>query len=178
MRELMGDSRVLRVKGHMCAQGMVNRDWDGEGLVMKSTGYLTSSPEIADEVSAKCSNKDGEPSIMSQFDFQEPTLVMPRGIQFGQVTRRVSYNAETGEVLQDLRKPQTACEKELFMNYETQLFSESPTLSVLLQGWWNTVAQACPLGGWTGSSSTSLSARSRRQYPSWSETADDQRRHD
>ena len=117
----MGDSRVLRVKGHMCAQGMVSRDWDGEGLVMKSTGYLTSSPEIADEVSAKCSNKDGEPSIMSQFDFQEPTLVMPRGIQFGQVTRRVSYNAETGEVLQDLRKPQTACEKELFMKLSSSV---------------------------------------------------------
>ena len=110
----MSDPRVLRVKGHMCAQGMVSRDLEGEGLVLKPTGYLTSSPEIADEVSAKCTNRDGEFAIESQFDFHVQHFVMPKKIQWQTVTRRLSYNAQTGELLQDLKQPQTCSERELF----------------------------------------------------------------
>ena len=116
MRQLMADSRVMHVKGNMCAQGMVSRDWEGEGLVMKTTGYLTSSEEIANEVQAKCTNKDGVPSQFSQFDLNAKTLAVPRGTdaKWSQVTRRMSYDAETGAVIQDLKQPQVATMEEVF----------------------------------------------------------------
>ena len=116
MQKLLEDERVLHVKGDMCAQGMTSNDWDGVGLVKKTTGWATNSPRIAEQVSARCSNKDGEPSEFVQFDSRTENLGLPRKapFQWNQVTRRLAVDAESGFVLQDLRDPQQASKEKLF----------------------------------------------------------------
>ena len=60
MRWLARQPGVLRLVGHQCAHGMKAKDEQGEGLVLKPTGWLTDSWWIGKEVSAKCSNLRAE----------------------------------------------------------------------------------------------------------------------
>ena len=43
MTELLRREGVMRLVGHMCRHGMTARDQDGEGLVLKPTGWLTNA---------------------------------------------------------------------------------------------------------------------------------------
>ena len=62
----------------------------------------------------KCTNKDGQPLVVMQFDSNTSTFVLPRGIHWGLVTRRLAYDAQSGVLLQDLKNPQTCSELDLF----------------------------------------------------------------
>ncbi len=57
MIQLLAYPNVIRTKGHMCAYGMKSQDAEGEGQVLKPTGWATNSPYIAEQVSKLCSNR-------------------------------------------------------------------------------------------------------------------------
>ena len=62
IQELENDPRVYRVRGPMCHWKMKIRGSDGKylpGYARKMTGWLTSSKELADELSQVCSNTKG-----------------------------------------------------------------------------------------------------------------------
>ena len=62
MQDLIATDGVQLITGHMCAHNMRVKDQMGEALVLKPTGWLTNSPEIAREVGARCSNmKEDQP---------------------------------------------------------------------------------------------------------------------
>jgi hypothetical protein len=54
LREMPG---VHFVRGVQCGFGQWSRDVHGEGLVLKPTGWLTNSSEVAERVGVECSNK-------------------------------------------------------------------------------------------------------------------------
>ena len=57
MQKLLAMQGVTRTRGDMCAHGMQATDEKGTALVLKPIGWATNSPYIAEEVSARCSNK-------------------------------------------------------------------------------------------------------------------------
>ena len=116
MQNLLSKPRVWHVKGDMCAQGMTSNDMEGDGLVKKTTGWATNSDCIAEQVSKRCTNNDGAPSTSTQFDSGASTMTLPRRgrAKWAQVTRRVTKDAATGVVLQDMKNPQQATREELF----------------------------------------------------------------
>jgi len=59
IQELEKLEGVLRVVGHMCRHGMKSKDENGEGLVLKPTGWLTNCEEVAKEVARTCTNLKG-----------------------------------------------------------------------------------------------------------------------
>ena len=52
--ELMRDDRVVRVRTDMCAFGMKSSDEQGEGPVLKPTGFMTNSMEVAKALDKRC----------------------------------------------------------------------------------------------------------------------------
>ena len=59
--ELAADPRVYVVQGPMCRWGMQSSDPEGVGFVRKETKWMTSSAELANALSGKCSNFTGGP---------------------------------------------------------------------------------------------------------------------
>jgi len=46
----------------MCAYGMKQKDKDGEGLIQKTTKFMTNSSEVAKELERQCPNREGRKS--------------------------------------------------------------------------------------------------------------------
>ena len=59
VKEVQALPGVQVVKGAMCHWHMTSEDSTGRGLVKKPTGWMTNSSELAEILSASCSNKDG-----------------------------------------------------------------------------------------------------------------------
>ena len=60
MKSLLKDSTVFRAEADMCQYRLKSRDKLGEGLVLKPTSFMTNSACIAQELSQKCQNKNGQ----------------------------------------------------------------------------------------------------------------------
>ena len=71
---------VFHVVGDMCEQDMRVSDEHGEGFAKKSTGYLTNSECIAQELSKRCSD------ALSVFR-QEKGSIRAKGAHLGNVCR-------------------------------------------------------------------------------------------
>lgn len=101
---------VLRVTGDMCEQGMTLSDEHGVGRAKKTTGFLTNSPYIAEELSKRCSNEKDALQVWRQtvrgaVRGQKPGRGGP---SWDRVVRRVTLDVSRGVVLQDLHDVQNA----------------------------------------------------------------------
>eukprot|EP00434_Breviolum_minutum_P025627 symbB.v1.2.022644.t1/scaffold2018.1/size92264/4 len=101
---------VLRVAGDMCEQGMTLSDEHGVRRAKKTTGFLTNSPYIAEELSKRCSNeKDAlqawRQTVRRAVHGQKPGHGGP---SWDRVVRRVRLDVSRGVVLQDLHDVQSA----------------------------------------------------------------------
>ena len=113
---LVADPRVIKIKGDMCRQLMTSVDIDGEtGLAKRTTGWATNSPCIAARVRLRCSDTSEGLDTWVRVDSKPSCMVLPNrgGPRWDLVTRRVTMDADSGAVLQDLRNPQTATRDEL-----------------------------------------------------------------
>ena len=57
MQDIASKEDVEVVEGHMCPHGMHSWDYDGYGLVLKRTGWMSNSELILRRVSMRCSNE-------------------------------------------------------------------------------------------------------------------------
>ena len=99
------------VKGNGCSHGMTTPDSDGRELVAKPTGWMTDSKAVANCVGVTCSNLDGDVKIFEVSNYGRRTFFVPDGARAPRwelITRRVTKDLFTGEVLQDLRHFQKA----------------------------------------------------------------------
>eukprot|EP00435_Cladocopium_sp_Y103_P064420 s364_g26.t1 len=120
MEDLQRDPRVHRVKGDMCRHGMTGHDEFGEAAVRKRTGFMTNSREIANALGLLCENKPGELKVWKRIDFgvQQMQSVKKGGPEWKQIVRRVTMDAQTREVLQDLQNFQCAMRSDLWQRFE------------------------------------------------------------
>ncbi|CAK9054829.1 Retrovirus-related Pol polyprotein from transposon RE2 (Retro element 2) (AtRE2) [Includes: Protease RE2 [Durusdinium trenchii] len=100
---------VFHVVGDMCEQDMRVSDEHGEGFAKKSTGYLTNSECIAQELSKRCSNDPDALSVFRQVNFSATKGQYPGqgGPSWERVQRRVTFD------LQDLRDVHSATKETL-----------------------------------------------------------------
>ncbi len=65
VENLLKDPSVLRVRGDLCQYGMVLRDAYGEMPVLKPTGFMTNSEELATVLSKICPRTHEHMHLMS-----------------------------------------------------------------------------------------------------------------
>lgn len=118
--ELLQDPRVRRVQGDMCRHGMRGQGELAEAAVKKRTGFMTNSKQIGKASSLFCENRPGELKAWKRIDFgvQHKQSVMKGGPEWKQIARRVTMDAQTREVLQDLKDFQSATRSDIWQRFE------------------------------------------------------------
>ena len=113
---------VFHVVGDMCEQDMRVSDEHGEGLAKKSTGYLTNSECIAQELSKRCSNDPDALSVFRQVNFSATKGQYPGqgGPSWERVQRRVTFDLTNHRLLQDLRDVHSATRETLEFRIPSQ----------------------------------------------------------
>ena len=132
MQALLSRPDTLRVKGDMCAHGMTSMDWDGEGLVRKTTGWATNSPRLAERLSARCTNSNEDVLKWVRQDYDIGNYVATKGKDgpdWKKVIRRSVKDLDSGKVVRDDRGVHEMDTAEIYAklpkgvkNIETTLF--------------------------------------------------------
>ena len=115
MKRVAARKEVFSVIGDMCEQGMKICDEHGEGMVRKTTGYLTNSVCIAQELSKRCSNDPDALRIHRQSSKAVKCGQFPgaNGPEWDRVRRRVTLDLTNGVILQDLKDVHNATTADL-----------------------------------------------------------------
>ena len=115
VQDLLDLDGVRLVRGDMCSHNMTSFDGGGEGLVLKPTQYMVNGACLAEELSQRCSNKEGSLCVNRRVDVnakigQKPLRSGPR---WSNVLRRVTLDLTNLKVLQDLMQPSKAGKDEI-----------------------------------------------------------------
>ena len=115
VQDLLDLDGVRLVRGDMCAHNMTSFDVEGEGLVLKPTQYMVNGACLAEELSQRCSNREGSLCVHRRVDVnakigQKPLKDGPR---WSNVLRRVTLDLTNLKVLQDLMQPSKAGKDEI-----------------------------------------------------------------
>ena len=60
IQNILGNHGVMHVKADQCQYGLMSKDGLGEGLVRKTTGFMTNAQCVAVELTRKCPNRNGK----------------------------------------------------------------------------------------------------------------------
>ena len=74
---------IMKVTGDQCCYGLKSRDKQGEGLVRKTTGFMTNAPCIALQLQRKCPNRSGKVHhrhVTLEGGRTKPAQVYPEGL--------------------------------------------------------------------------------------------------
>ena len=115
VQDLLDMDGVRLVRGDMCAHNMTSFDANGEGLVLKPTQYMVNGACLAEELSQRCSNREGSLCIHRRVDINAKVGQKPlkHGPQWSRVLRRVPLDLTNLKVLQELVQPSKAGKDEI-----------------------------------------------------------------
>ena len=105
---------VFVVTGDLCRYGLRSQDEWGDGPSKKPTSFMTNSPEIAKELSLRCTNQNQAMGVWKEFKFNLRVARGPRtaGPHRRPVVRRVILDVVNMVVLQDLKEVQGATKEQ------------------------------------------------------------------